>query len=215
MGSKNKMTINCPVVVAVEGRDYFYMLLSQLCDAPEFQEVQLWDWADSKYSLSAGLEVLVKMPAFQRKQVRALGIIRDAEQDRTATETSLRESLRANGLGIPATQMEATRDNPHVGYLIVPHDKPSGCLENACLDASTLVSGHVACAEDFLQSVSPYHEPPLNANYQAKLKVHALIAGSGKNPAMTLGESALAGLWDFKRESIKVMLDFIRLMRDA
>jgi hypothetical protein len=54
-----------------------------------------------------------------------------------------------------------------------------------------------------------------NDNHRAKVLVHALIAGHVENPAMSLGQSALAGMWNFDHPSLKIMLDFIRMMRDA
>ena len=110
--------------------------------------------------------------------------------------------------------MVVTRSVPHVGYLLIPHDKPSGCLEDACLEASTLAQEHVSCADKFLECILQ-HIPPLNPNWRAKVRLHALIAGSGKNPAMTLGQSAKAGLWDFTHESLKIMLDFLQMMCEA
>jgi hypothetical protein len=213
MAAKNK-SIHCPVVIAVEGLDYFHLLLSQLDGRPEFGAVQLVDCFESTSDLRDSLEVLLKSSAFQRKEVRSLGVIRDAEHDGKATEESLRSSLQAVGMAVPPAPMVVARAVPHVGYLIIPHDKPSGCLEDACLEASTLAPEHVACTRSFLECVSQ-HIPQFNPNWQAKVKVHALIAGSGKNPAMTLGQSGKAGLWDFTRESLKVMLDFIRMLRDA
>jgi hypothetical protein len=59
------------------------------------------------------------------------------------------------------------------------------------------------------------HANPMNPNHIAKLKVHAHIAGCGSNPAMTLGQSGSTGLWDFQHPSLRVMIDFIELMRDA
>lgn len=213
MVSKNK-SISKPVVIAVEGRDYLYMLLSQIDGRPEFGDVQLVDCFEGTSDLTANLAILLKASAFQRKEVRALGVIRDAEHDRGAIEASLRASLAAIGVAVPAEPMAVAGAAPHVGYLLMPHDKPSGCLEDACLDASTLPPEHVVCADKFLECILQ-HVPQLNPNWQAKVRVHALIAGSGKNPAMTLGQSVMAGLWDFTHSSLKIMLDFVQLMCDA
>jgi len=213
MGAKNK-SIFKPVVIAVEGLDYLHLLLSQLDGRPEFDEVQLVDCFEADADLKGNLEILLKSSAFQRKQVRALGVIRDAEHDHRAVGNSLHSSLNAVGVPVPSSPMAIERGRPHVGYLLVPHNRPSGCLEDACLDASVLPREHVACTQRFLECISQ-HIPHDNPNWRAKVKVHALIAGSGKNPAMTLGQSAKAGLWDFTHESLHVMLDFIRIIRDA
>lgn len=103
--------------------------------------------------------------------------------------------------------MEVTATAPSVGFLIMPHDGDSGCLEHAMLRAGR--SGpRLECAEKYLQCVG---ESGRNENWKAKLKVHTLIA-AGKNPAWTLGESVKAGLWDFTHPSLRVMTDFMRLL---
>ena len=41
-----KKGIEKPVAIAVEGKDYFYTLLNQIKDAPDLQDVQLWDFME-------------------------------------------------------------------------------------------------------------------------------------------------------------------------
>jgi hypothetical protein len=207
-----------PVIIGVEGVDYLHLLRLQIMEKPEFSGVQLWDLWDAQYPFERGLSQLLKESAFRLNKVRALGFIRDAETDRRAIEESLRHHIGTTNLPVPNGQMTVAKGNmgmPSTGYLIMPHDKPTGCLENACLGASTLDPQHVACGETFLHCVSQFHNPPLNENWRAKAKVYALIAGSGKHPAMRLGESAQAGVWDFNQPSLKVMLDFILMMRNS
>ena len=72
------------------------------------------------------------------------------------------------------------------------------------------------CVESFYNCVSEFHEVPFNENKRAKVKVHALIASHIK-PEMTLSESTLPGvdLWDFNHASLKVMIDFIEMVKKA
>ncbi len=102
MGAKNK-SIFKPVVIAVEGLDYLHLLLSQLDGRPEFDEVQLVDCFEADADLKGNLEILLKSSAFQRKQVRALGVIRDAEHDHRAVGNSLHSSLNAVGVPVPSS----------------------------------------------------------------------------------------------------------------
>jgi hypothetical protein len=64
------------------------------------------------------------------------------------------------------------------------------------------------CAEEYVRCVGVGVR---NENWQAKVKVHALIAAS-KNPAWTLSESVVGGLWDFTHPSLRIMKDFMRLL---
>jgi len=203
---QKKKTIKTPVVIVVEGMDYFRFLLHQLDGPARFAEVQLWNFSETG-ELGEQLRLLTDVHDFQK--VRALGVIRDVEAQRAAQEQSVQSAFRNAGLAVPARQMEVENGTPKTGFLLMPHDEDSGCLEHACV--KVMPKPFLDCVEGFYQCMSPHHNPPLNENYKAKLKVHARIAGSNK-PQLTLGDSSKAGFWDFTQEPLKVMLDFIEKM---
>jgi hypothetical protein len=101
----------------------------------------------------------------------------------------------------------------NTSYLIMPHGKPSGCLEHALLEAPRY-TGRIPCAEEYYRCVS-LGQGDIDPNHEAKIKVHAYIAAHAPNPGMTLGQSAMASLWDFTQPSLKVMLEFIEMMANA
>jgi len=103
--------------------------------------------------------------------------------------------------------MEVTASKPAVGVLIIPHNRPSGCLEHAMIEAAQ-PDLPLHCAEQYLRCVGIGAR---NENWQAKVKVHALIA-AGTNPAWALSQSVAGGMWDFTRPSLKIMKDFMRLL---
>jgi hypothetical protein len=212
--SKNK-NIERPVVVAVEGLDYFHLLLNQIKNRPEFSDVQLWDFRED-LSLDQNLKTLTTERYFVQGRVRSLGIIRDIEDSLSIQEQSLRGLFGRFRLPVPATNQKVTKGRPNTGYLLVPHDKQSGCLENACIEACALPAPRIACADAYLACIEQCLGTPLSSNKRAKVKVHALIA-SHNSPAMTLGQSAIpgVGLWDFTHPSLAVMLEFIDEMQKA
>jgi hypothetical protein len=202
-----KSRIVKPVAVAVEGLDYYYTLLGQLKDDPQFQDVQLWDFkgADSG-NLGRWLKLFISLDGYGDK-IRAIGVIQDAEDDAERTFRSIAEALTNVGLAPPTRPMEVTTSSPTIGILVMPHDSPSGCLEHAMIDARR-PDMPLHCAEQYLHCVQVGAR---NENWQAKLKVHALIA-AGQNPAWTLSQSVAGGLWDFTRPSLRIMRDFMRLL---
>jgi hypothetical protein len=206
MSRKNK-TVQKPIIVVVEGLDYLYFLLNRIKNDLVYDNVQLWDFKEES-DLSKNLGLLRRERDFEN--VTSLGIIRDAEADRTATEQAVQDALRSNGFAVPTDQLRLSGGLPNTGYLIVPHDEASGCLEHACLKASTRAA-QLPCVNTFYDCVRQHQSHAMNPNEQAKLKVHAHIAGSGLNPALTLGESSEANLWDFGNPSLEVLLRFIRL----
>jgi hypothetical protein len=208
-----KRSIEQPVAIAVEGLDYFYTLLSQIKDAPDLQDVQLWDFMElGKGKLSRWLSLFKTMEGFEDR-IRAIGVIRDAEDDAAGMAESIKSALGNNGFSIPDEPMSVTSGRPAVGFLLIPHGADSGCLEHAILQAAS-PDLPMQCVEQYLDCVENGSRNP-NSNWRAKLKVHALIA-AGTNPAWTLGQSVGAGLWDMKHVAVRVMVDFIRkLSRDA
>ena len=206
--SKNKRLLK-PIAIAVEGADWFYLLLNQIKNKSEFEHIQLFDFAGIS-QLGSFLSLLRRDRKFE--QLKALGIMRDAELDREAAVTSLQTTLRHAGFAAPdAPNQISTTPVPAVAYLVIPHDEPSGCLENAILKAH--IDEEISnCVTAFLHCVDPTSQR--TANEQAKMKVRAIIAAS-KVPGMTLGESANVGLWNWNHPSLRIMVDFIRLVRDA
>lgn len=196
-----------PVAVAVEGKDYLYTLLGQVKDDPELQDVQLWDFQrDETGGLERWLELFTTLDGFEER-TRAIGVIRDAEDD---AESMIRRTTRAFaniGLTAPEEPMRLAGSKPSVGFLVMPHNTRSGCLEHAMLEAAP-TDLPTACAEAYLACVDRGER---NENWRAKVKVHALIA-AGSNPAWTLSQSVTGGLWDFTRPSLKIMRDFMHLL---
>jgi len=208
-----KSSIEKPVAVAVEGLDYFYTLLNQIKDVPDLQDVQFWDFKRSgNGELSRWLSMFKTLEGFEDR-VRAVGVIRDAEDDAAGMADSIKSAFGNNGFPIPDGPMVVTSAKPAVGFLLIPHDADSGCLEHAVLQAAS-PDLPMQCVEEYLDCVENGSKTP-NPNWRAKLKVHALIA-TGKNPAWTLGQSVGAGLWNMEHAAVRVMTDFIRkLSRNA
>ena len=197
--------IHKPVAVAAEGLDYCYPLLHQIKDDPELQEVQLWDFkAAPNGDFGRWLKVFTTLPGY-RDTIRAIGVIQDAEESAERTFQSTVQLLTNAGLAHPARTMEVTASKPAIGILIMPHNRPSGCLEHAVIEAAQ-PDLPLHCAEQYLHCVGVGDR---NENWQAKVKVHALIA-AGKNPAWTLSDSVACGMWDFTHPSLSVMMDFMR-----
>ena len=209
----SKSSIEKPVAIAVEGKDYRYMLKSQVDDAPDLQDVELWDFMEiGRGKLSRWLSMFRTLEGFENR-VRAIGVIRDAEDNAAGMADSIKSAFGNNGFPIPDGPMVVTSGRPAVGFLLIPDGADSGCLEHAVLQAAS-PDLPMQCVEQYLDCVENGSRNP-NPNWRAKMKVHALIA-AGKKPARTLSESVRAGLWDTEHAALRVMMDFIRkLSRDA
>lgn len=207
MCAKYSDRIQKPVALAVEGADLLYLLLSQIKNRPEYDKIQLFNFG-SVEDLGGWLETFKTLSDFTT--VKVIGIIRDAEENASAAEQAVKGALAKFGMSIPTDSAVISLGTPKVGYLILPHGKEQGCLENCLLDAAS-GTPLANCASAFLNCVDT---PARNSNWRAKVQVHAMIAGSSE-PQITLGDSAKAGLWDFNHPSLKVIIDFIRALNDA
>ena len=194
--------IDSPVAVLVEGADYSHYLIHS------YKEMAFW--AEIRVSSFGGTSDLGKFLRTFRAthgfdKLRALGIIRDAETDGNGACEAIRASLRQNDLPVPRNANEFTNGLLKVGYLVIPHGAPSGCLEHACLDACANPRAR-NCASAFLDCVGRSHD---NENWNAKVQTRAIIASSG-SPGAALGQSALLGIWNRDAPSLKIIETFLR-----
>jgi hypothetical protein len=111
------------------------------------------------------------------------------------------------GFVAPASPNQVMPGPPKTGYLILPHNSTSGCLENACLDACSQAI-ELACADAFIKCVGANQN---NSNLIAKMKTRTIIAAC--YPGKTLGQSALTGIWDKNAPPLKIIEDFISLLQ--
>ncbi|MEM7534617.1 MAG: DUF3226 domain-containing protein, partial [Chloroflexota bacterium] len=167
-------------------------------------EVQLFDFGGIN-ELQFFLESI--STARRSVELKAIGIIRDAELDKSAAINSVKSALNHVNFPIPNQPLDIEfSGRPVVSYLIIPHDKPTGCLEDALL-ASITDQNLMTCVDGFVDCVDPDNQR--SNSDRAKIAVHSLIAAS-TTPSMTLGESAKAGLWNLESDSLQIMLEFIR-----
>jgi hypothetical protein len=156
------------------------------------------------YDPKRWLALFKTLPGFSSR-VRAVGFIRDAEDSAAQREAELQAAFEGNGLAVPPHAFALAEGPPVTGYLVIPHGRSAGCLENAMLDA-VRPDVRLDCVRDYLSCVD---RPGRNDNWRAKVQVHALIA-AGDSPPMTLGESVQKGqLWDFAHPSLGVVTDFM------
>jgi hypothetical protein len=124
MRSRNKpLSPERPIVIVVEGLDYLYFLLGQIRDREEFREVMLWDYAEGM-TLRDALGLLCDQNHF--RDMRAVGVITDAEESRSAAEQRVKSALESNDLPTPPQQLTAAAGQPFTGFLVMPHDQLSG-----------------------------------------------------------------------------------------
>ena len=151
------------VAIGVEGKDYLVMLREQIGDKRQYSQVWLYDYKEvgkrhdnATHSLTRWLQVIKNDSLFP--ELRAVGVIGEAEQGSAATTLAIKTSLEAAGYSAPDEPTKWTNSTPSTGFLIIPHNSPQGCLEHALLSApSTKSTPLLACAEQLLRCAEPVY----------------------------------------------------------
>lgn len=177
------------------------MLKKQLIDT-----VQILDFA-GKDKFQAQLAVVRNTERF--RDVVALGIVRDAEQNKaTRAFESVCYALKQNNLPVPAALATVMPGKPKTSIFIMPDNNESGMLENLCLQ--TLAEQPIAsCIEQFMQCYSggmvQQQKERLNspkAQVQVYLATRIPIVNS-------LGLAAQKDYWDFEHSAFHAIKQFL------
>lgn len=160
-----------------------------------------------KTLLSENLKALVKQSPY--KQVDALVIVRDGDDNPAGAFASVCGSLTGAGLAAPAAPwvLPAAGDaTPRIGVLILPDGTLHGALEELLIptvasdplypDAEALVAKAVATLPT---ETHPRNPPPQHR--WGKARVHAFLS-TFEEPDKDQGKAALAGVWDFNHASL-------------
>lgn len=155
------------------------------------------------------------------RDVRWLGIVRDADGDRQAAHESVISTLKsAQVLHQDACNQFEMCKGRRVGILIVPTDAQTGMLEDSCLGSVRThpIRPHLeqyfgSLRGTLVKRVDYASEPAIGVNYypknEAKAMVQAFLAGMHSH-YRHLGYAAEAGCWDFDDSCMEGIRKFLR-----
>lgn len=162
--------------------------------------------AQGKNNIRQTLSVIRQATNFSA--VASIGVVRDADASAARALQSVRDALRDANLPSPDEPLSLAGTDIRVAALIAPHGKPSGAIEDVCLES---VAGDAAmgCVQDFLNCIrnSAIEQP----NNLLKAEAQAFLA-SRKKPGLRLGEAAEAGYWDFDHTSFDPFKRLLRML---
>ncbi len=195
-----------PFLLAVEGRDereFFDALLKYL----GLGGVQLWE-VGGKSKFGTFLKSIRTTPGYddQANHVRAIGIIRDADQDPHAAFSSLCSDLQAARLPIPSTAFGWAGQDLRIGIAILPDANTTGMLEDLCL-ASIQNDPALYCGDAYFECLSgssPY-EPPKNP---VKARLLAYLASKPETDPR-LGLATQKGYWSWGHPAFDEIKQFL------
>jgi hypothetical protein len=135
------------------------------------------------------------------KQVKALGIIQDADDDAEAAFKRVTKLLADHKLPSPKKPGEFIDGPIRVGILVLPGAGQTGYLENLFL-ASYTGSAQILCVDSFAGCCAPFR------TLTTKERAHALLVAIGA-PETRLGRAFESGQVNANGAAFAVLKDFV------
>jgi hypothetical protein len=182
------------LVLACEGRDD-RAFLEVMVDSLQIQDRRIEEYR-GKSELPRYLRGLRDSDLFDT--VRAVGILRDADDSPDRAWLSVRDTLRRLSLPCPSRpglfragpcgDDERTRT---IGVFIVPDGQSTGALEDLCLRA-VASDPALVCAQEFLDCVQVHSGVVCPNQHVPKARLNAWLA-SRADPTLRLGQAIASG----------------------
>lgn len=160
-------------ILLVEGKDeecFFHAFLKYVGLDDSIQIIQ----TEGISKLSASIGSLKTRSGY--RQVKSIGIMRDADKDSNSAFQAVCTALKNNDLPVPLDQLKCTEesDKPRITVLIIPYGKPTGMLENICLE-SVCDDEAMECVDNFFICLAKKHRTLLENNIP-KARVRLFLA---------------------------------------
>ncbi len=206
-GRPKKREIWADRLLLVEGRDevnLFGALTRHRFGEERQSEIQVID-AGGRDRFPNNLNAI----ALVARSVRAIGAVRDADDDAGGAFRSICDHLRNAGYEPPTAHDGFSDATPTVGVFIVPDGNTPGAIETLCKRSreGNAVSG---CVEDYMSCLDG-RGAMRSGNRD---KTHAYLAAKD-DPAARVGEGALRGAWDFDSDAFADLSAFLRELLSA
>ena len=201
-----KTKINGAKQVLVEGKDET-RLLSALAHHLGLTDIEFKDYGGES-QLRSYLQTFIQLSNFN--SVRSLAVVMDADFIVGSAEDTIRYALSNVQLPMPSAPLSSATDpqrNLQVSYLVLPHWKAQGMLEDVCLEAAKSEPA-MACVDQFIECVAKSNVGWPSQNIEAKARVYAFLSAQDR-PGLRLGEAAEKKLWNFDAEAFQPLRDIL------
>jgi hypothetical protein len=193
-------------LVLVEGSDD-QAVLAAIVKHEGFDGFQIHNMG-GKSSWTKRLRAVVIDEGF-KENVRALGLVRDADNDATACWQSCKASLDAAGLVSPAQPGDMGSGDPATCVAIVPSASGVGAIEEVCL--ASFPVNQMACVSSYFECIGSDKGP---ANRASKALVQVYLA-SLDPMARSLAIAARERLLDVAHDAFDELRGFLRSLHSA
>ena len=140
------------------------------------------------------------------RNLRAIGIVRDADQDAAGAWRSVRDAVASSNLQPPDRHAAFSDASPNVGIFIMPDGVSKGTLETLCRH-SVADEPAAGCVERYLTCLDEHDA--MSSRNRDKSFAHAYLA-SRRDPVARVGEAGRQGVWNFDHPAFEALDSFLR-----
>lgn len=193
-----------PKLLLVEGRDP-ESLVPHLLSHLNLSGIECADFG-GREELGAFLKAVKNTAGF--RQVRSLGIIRDADQDAELAFRSAADAVARAEMQPPEKLGQEGSGEPRILIFILPNNREPGMLETSLLE-SVNDQPAMRCVDELFECVQRTGDPPPKNLEKAKVSAYlATRAKGGKQKH--IGESGGSGIWPFEARAFEPLCKFLQ-----
>lgn len=196
--------IGSEVQLLVEGNDQLNFF-DALCNNMVLSHIQIQNFGGVD-DLRTFLSVLAKYPGI--RDVRSMGIVRDAERSAQSAFQSVQNSLRRADLPVPSHTAQTVSGSPSVSVFILPDNRNAGMLET--LLCQTFQGDPIGdCVDDFLRCARSAGGEDLRI--PDKSRAHAFLSTMPR-PEVSVGVAARRSYWNLDHPAFREIRAFLRTL---
>lgn len=207
-GGQSRPRLEADLLLLVEGRDEVNLFekFIEHCLDDDTQRVQVLE-AGGKDQFRKRL-ALIETAARTRPTLRAIGVVRDADDSARSSFQSVCDGLRNVGYQPPGAHGEFSNAELPIGVFIVPDGSRGGAIETLCRE-SVRAESVANCVDEYLACLTRH--AALRSRNEDKTFTHAYLAAL-EDPTARVGEGARQGVWDFQSPAFESLSRFIRAL---
>lgn len=195
--ASGEVTFDGPVVVLTEGADDALVIVA-VAGSCGIADVQAHVLEGKDTNWRQAVRFISRHPSF-RLGARALGLVRDADEDPAAAFESCAGALQSADLPRPTTDRRVVHEGDKAfGIFIVPGGDRTGAMEDLIMGAAD--AERLECVDQYTECLKRKAVPtPTHAN---KGRVQAYLAGLPSSPK-TLAVATQQNLFDWSSEAFE------------
>jgi hypothetical protein len=160
-----------------------------------------------KNNLRNFLKQVKERPEFASQSVKAIGVIRDADESAASAFQSVHEALSNNGFTPPEANGQIASGPVKTGILVQPEDR--GEIEHLCLRSVSDLPEY-ACLEDYFQCLT---ERTGGKSFSSSARIRAWMA-TQPDTSLYVGKAAEKGYWPLEHAAFEPLRVFLKALSE-